>query len=280
MNTSSIDWLAFPGYQPATWSPWIGCSKISSGCRSCWAAREEDGRFRHLGRCALTIGYDPLHDPYFLNGPVYQGDKVLEEPLHAHKPRAIFVCPRSDLFHEKIPFSKVDAVMAIISLTPRHLYVICTKRARRMHEYMAQVTEGPDWTTELFEKHYTWPLPNLILMVTVESQAEADERIPHLLQCPAVCHAVSHEPALGPLNLSAWLTSCSGCPTRVAWLICGAENAKDARPMKSDWVREDRAQCAAAEVPFFYKQSRDGKKINHHPLLDGRAHRELPEVRK
>ena len=250
MGKSKIEWTQ------ETWSPFIGCTPVSPGCENCWARREEDGRFRHLRRChdpdrVFTDGgaspykdphgrfVDTMH-PYFALGPVYQGDKVLERPLHWRKGQTIFVCSRSDLFHEDISDEQIDRVFAVMALCPQHKFLVLTKRAERMAEYscdedahyriamviseylnsddlsattrrhMERVVNrlhgfAPDEEDYGTPTHVAWPLPNVGLGVTVCNQAEADAKIPLLLGCPAAMRFVSIEPCLGDISIDRWL---------------------------------------------------------------------------
>lgn len=242
-NQSQISWLHWPdGRRAETWSPFIGCSPVGEGCRNCWARREEDTRFRHLGRC----GKDWNGKSYSFNtGPMFQGDEALAKPLRWREPRTVFVCPRSDLFHEGVSDGQIRAVWEVMLDTPRHRYVVLTKRPGRMKD----VLRRPMAPT----------LPNVILGVSAWDQASADKMIPDLLATPAACRAVSLEPLLGPVDLWDYIHDLptDGIPARLDWVIVGGESAKprrNARPMHPDWVCEVRDDCEAAGVPWYLKQ--------------------------
>ena len=245
MSGTSIEYMNVGAKKGETWSSWIGCTRVSPGCDHCWAGREEDGRFRHLGRClrpgehiSRVMSYqerDYLAEnappawsgPYFFRGPVYQGDAVLQRPLRWRKPRQVFVGSRCDIFHDDIAFEKLDRLWAVMALRPQHTYQLLTKRPKRMLEYLDDpirrgflvfeaakefgrfpIEKGVEFDVERMPP---WPLRNVMLGVTVEDQQRADERIPLLLQCPAALRYVSYEPALGAVDLERWLFANDAC---------------------------------------------------------------------
>jgi protein gp37 len=148
-------------------------------------------------------------------------EKALEIPLHWRKPRSIFVCSMSDLFHEALPDEAIDRVFATIALCPQHTFMVLTKRPERMARWFKELTSermvDGIWAAPTARGYSGgWPLPNVWLGVSVENQAAADERIPHLLRTPAVVRFVSVEPMLGPEDLQEWLDplgqdSCNHC---------------------------------------------------------------------
>jgi len=282
MSESGIQWTE------RTWSPYIGCTPCSPGCDNCWAKREEDGRFRHLGRCCRSDESAPTAKPwpYFWRGPVYQGNDKLSEPRHRRKPTTYSVCPRSDLFHPDIGLEMIWRVLNVAWETPRHKFIFCTKRAKRALQVL----------TELEDAGSQRAMPdNSTLLVSISNQHEADIKIPLLLQCPAAMRGVSIEPILGPVDLMcirgkpwlgrhgeiyrSWMDSLtpykerkypkgttvlvSAKKERLDWVIVGCESGKNARPMELFRARRLRDQCAEAGVPFFMKQLRiDGKLVH------------------
>jgi len=167
----------------------------------------------------------------------------LEQPLHWRKPRRIFVCSMSDLFHPDVPREWQHRVHAIMAACPRHVFLTLTKRPTVLRDRM----------------HDGWDLANVWRGVTVCNQAEADAQVPALLQTPAALRFLSLEPLLGPVDLDGlWgYPGSATCDLLGRWsirlLIVGGETGPGARPMHPAWVRSLREQCAAAGVPFFLK---------------------------
>jgi protein gp37 len=243
-----------------TWNPVSGCSKVSAGCTHCWAERMAK---RLAGRC----GY-PARDPF----TVTLHPERLDEPLRWRKPRMVFVCSMGDLFHTEVPNEFIARVFAIMRNCPAHTFQVLTKRPERMQQWLSRCgnANGYGWITHdntLPERAFNgtgiivgdsdhWPLPNLWVGTSVEDQATADERIPHLLRCPAAVRFVSYEPALGPLDLR--YPTFNGADSiegleGLGWVIAGGETGPGARPAHPDWFRSVRDQCAVAHVPFFFK---------------------------
>jgi len=186
----------------------------------------------------------------------------LDKPLHWKDPRRIFVCSMSDLFHPKVPFDFIDKIFFQISFCPQHTFLILTKRPKIMLEYITQLYEG----LNIFHhgKKFQWPFRNIHLGVSISNQAEADEKIPILLQIPTAVRWLSIEPMLEGIDL--WKAeyptpdgigkqgALTGWPGGIDWVVVGGESGLGARPMHPDWVRNIRDQCVAAGVPFFFKQ--------------------------
>ncbi len=200
-----------------TWNPVSGCSKVSEGCRNCYA-EGIDKRF--------NADHKPWTAPNAAHNVRLHPER-LDKPLHWKKPRKIFVNSMSDLFHERVPDEFIDYVFAIMALTPKHTFQILTKRPGRMCEYVAGLGNSETASKRLSDAAYDigideeasvfianrtkgqlpnanpgWPLTNVWLGVSVEDQRAADERIPLLLQTPAAVRFLSCEPLLGPADLT------------------------------------------------------------------------------
>ena len=265
----------------ATWNPIRGCSRVSEGCRNCYAEKVAK-RFNGPG-----MPYDGLiARTGQWNGKITIADNLIDRPLRWKKPRRIFVNSMSDLFHENVPDSVIDKVFAVMALSKKHTFQILTKRPERMLAYCKTLgrhhsydrvsiaakeirkSKGFFWS---LDNNAGWHLPNVWLGVSVEDQATADERIPLLLQTPSAVRWISAEPLLGPIDLDAMSRTPGADPDEVTevddeygpplsgvggidWVVVGGESGPGARPMHLDWARSLRDQCQAADVPFFFKQ--------------------------
>jgi len=263
---SKIEWT------DATWNPVTGCTKISPGCKNCYAER-------------MALRLKAMGQPRYANGfAVATHADALTVPLRWKKPRRIFVNSMSDLFHEDVPLWFVVAVFAVMEATPRHIYQILTKRASRM----ARITLSPQFPAltrkygidRLISKGYMSRGPhwhsNVILGASIEDQQRADERMGPLCELgEADWHTmVSAEPLLGSVVLPERYLALG----KRAWCIAGGESGPKARPSHPGHFRSLRDQCQAAAVPYFLKQMDVGGKIVKLPLLDGRVWDEVPEV--
>lgn len=237
---SRIEWLHRPGTKPEVWNPVTGCTKVSEGCRNCYAERQAERfwptQYPAEGRAFADVWTHP--------------DR-LDAPLRWKSPRTVFVNSMSDLFHEAVPNAFIDRAFAVMALCPQHTFIVLTKRPERMREYSVRL----------------WP--NVWLGVSVEDQRTADQRIPLLLDTPAAVRVVSAEPLLGPVDLNRdtngyeWLRgllmTLGGAARHVwlpplDWLIVGGESGPQARPCDVAWVRSLVRQTKAAGVPVFVKQ--------------------------
>lgn len=251
----------------ATWNVVTGCAKVSQGCKNCYALRD----WPRLAANPKTVYFGREFTD------VRCHSERLEIPMRWTKPRRIFVNSMSDLFHPDVPDFFIDQVFAVMARARHHTFQVLTKRPDRMREYLntRDRTESilfascsvpccaMEWIRE-------WPLPNVWLGVSVEDQDAADERIPLLLQTPAAVRWISAEPLLGPINLSRYLSPRQTVNpdgyggdvgvgwttdfTTLDWVIAGGESGPKARPMHPVWARSLRDQCAAAGVPFHFKQ--------------------------
>ena len=213
-------------WSDATWNPIRGCSRVSEGCRHCYAERVA-GRFRREGQPyhGLVKAHETLSTGEIemrWTGEVRWVEEALTLPLRWRRPRCIFVNSMSDLFHEMVPDEWIARVFAVMLLAPRHYFQVLTKRPERMatllnkpafdahvesQAYALSRENAPDLLTyESIQKvGIKWPLPHAHLGVSVEDQPTADARIPLLLQTPAAVRIVSYEPALAPVEfLGSW----------------------------------------------------------------------------
>lgn len=283
-DKSAIEWT------DASWNPVVGCSIVSPGCTNCYAM----GEAARQVRCAAGTKRDTHYagTTKIVNGkPVWTGkvalapDHILTLPLRWKRGRKVFVNSMGDLFHENVPDEWIDKVFAVMALSPQHTFQVLTKRAERMQTYFtaphpatnvnawhARACEAidalyPERTASSVRGKVTLatgrPLPNVWLGVSTERQQEADERIPLLLQTPAAVRFISAEPLLGPVDIDCpsidWMeypegNGIVGDKLKIDWVIIGGESGPGARPMHPDWVRSLRDQCAAANVPLFFKQ--------------------------
>lgn len=254
-----------------TWNPVVGCSKVTEGCRYCYAMKQA-----HRNAAMAQQQYIGLTEKRASGvewtGLVRTVPSMLEKPLGWKKPRMIFVNSMSDLFHPDVPFDFIDQVFAVMALCKRHTFQILTKRPQRMLEYMRSVEErGDSWRSVIYNPSpvnvtgLELPLANVWLGVSVENQLTADARIPILLQTPAAVRWLSMEPLLGDVDIEAFLVDFpedgDGAPYLggIDWVVVGGESGHHDRPMDPIWARSLRDQCAAAGVPFLFKQWGDGK---------------------
>ncbi len=312
---SNIEWT------DATWNPVVGCSRVSAGCDHCYAVgmtRRLEGmaKMPGLGRKQNYVGLTVRQKPsaiergvgvngWHFNGAVRCVDEALDVPFGWKSPRRVFVNSMSDLFHPKVPFEFIDRVFAVMAMCPRHTFQVLTKRPERMADYFARpwaVTSEsasviyyekfardhgpPPWPSGLS----MWPVPNVWLGTSCEDQAAADERIPHLLRCPAAVRFLSCEPLIGPVDLSAFFSPgfCGGSDREyvynagIGWVIIGGESGTDARPCSINWINSIESQCLLAGVPLFVKQLGSNPVVTSGPssrdLLGERTHCERFKV--
>ncbi len=231
---SQIEWT------DATWNPSVGCTKISAGCKNCYAATlharlTEMGQVKYAGPFTRVRPW-PDH---------------LELPLHWRTPRMVFVNSMSDLFHESLPFEHVDSVFDVMRRASQHTFQVLTKRAA----YLRRMSSRLEWPS------------NVWMGVSVEDRA-ACTRIKDLVQVPAAVRFLSVEPLL---------ESIPELPLEgIHWVIVGGESGKGFRPMRPEWAQSIRDQCVAAGIPLFFKQWGGIRPKAGGNLLDRRVWRQFP----
>ena len=232
-DKSHIEWTE------ATWNPVTGCSKVSAGCKNCYAERlalrlQAMGNGRYRNGFKLTLHQD-----------------LVQLPKRWRESRVIFVNSMSDLFHEQVPLDFIQRVFATMRECPQHTFQILTKRSARLR----QLADELDWPT------------NVWMGVSVED-ARVLHRITDLQQTPAAVRFLSCEPLIGPLD---------NLPLEgIHWVIVGGESGPGARPMKIEWIRTIFRQCRKARVPFFFKQWGGVRKDLTGRELNGRTYDEMP----
>ena len=236
MSTQSgIEWTE------STWNPLTGCTKVSPGCKHCYAER-------------MAKRLEAMGSPNYQNGfQLTLHEHVLSLPLRWSKPQTIFVNSMSDLFHKDVPLEFIQKVFTTMREASWHTFQVLTKRADRLAELDSEI----DWP------HNVW------MGVSVETAAYTF-RIDHLRKTGAHIKFLSLEPLLGPLedlNLQG-----------INWVIVGGESGPGARPMKGEWVLSLRDQCDRAGVPFFFKQWGGVQKHRFGRLLDGQTYDQLPHL--
>jgi protein gp37 len=232
-QASTIEWTE------ATWNPVTGCTKISPGCKFCYAERmahrlQAMGQLRYRNAFQLTLQPD-----------------AIDTPLKWKKPRVIFVNSMSDLFHKDVPVEYIKRCFDVMQEASQHTFQVLTKRPERV------AALGPQL-----------PWPKNVWMGTSVENEEYVWRVDSLRRVPAKIRFLSIEPLLGPIpRLSL---------RRIHWVIVGGESGPGARPMNPEWVRGLRDQCHAAEVPFFIKQWGGVNKKRTGRVLDGRTWDQMP----
>lgn len=230
---SPIEWT------DATWNPVTGCTKVSPGCKFCYAERMAK-RLAAMEQTRYRNGFQTTLQ-----------EDLVDLPLGWRKPRRIFVNSMSDLFHEKVPADFIERVFAVMERAHWHVFQVLTKRADRLLE---------------LAPHLPWP-SNVWVGVSVESEA-FQWRVERLAQVPAAVKFLSVEPLLGPIP---------HLPVRgIDWVIVGGESGPGARPMEANWVRTIRDRCSAEGVPFFFKQWGGVRKAKTGRTLDDRTWDQMP----
>lgn len=279
-DQTTIEWT------DATWNPVSGCTKVSDGCTHCYIARTPPFRMAHR-RFQHPDPVDGTPDEIGATTGVRVHPERLTQPLVWRKPRRIFVCSLADLFHADVPDLHIARTFATMHLAGQHTFQVLTKRPARMrslltsHDFILAVEAAARTQAQpgtMPAGPLPWPLPNVWVGVSAETQQWADVRVRVLQAVPAAVRWVSAEPLLGPLNLAA-----AGAFPGVDWVVAGGESGPGARPMHPEWARDLRDHCAAAGVAFLFKQwgehdgslRRVGKKAAGREL-DGLTHDEYP----
>jgi len=232
---SKIEWTE------STWNPVTGCTKISSGCRNCYAERfalrlQASGSRKYANGFRVTLHPD-----------------VLKVPLGWKQPHTIFVNSMSDLFHKDVSLDFIHEVFDVMCHGFQHRFQVLTKRSYRLLQ---------------LSQRLRWPR-NVWMGVTVEN-AECTFRIDQLRETPAAIKFVSFEPLLSPIRNIDF--------EGIDWVIVGGESGPGARPMLAEWATDIRDQCLAAGVPFFFKQWGGTNKKKNGRMLDGQTWSEIPHI--
>ncbi len=235
-RASTIEWTEF------TWNPVTGCTKVSEGCRHCYAER--------MAKRLHAMGSERYRDEFRLT----LHPDLVDLPQRLRRPRVIFVNSMSDLFHEQVPFEFIRAVFDTMAACPQHTFQVLTKRSARLRELADRLR---------------WP-SNVWMGVSIE-----DDRVLHrvadLQEVGAAVRFLSCEPLIGPLEALPL--------TGIDWVIVGGESGPGARPMHRSWVDAIRRQCRTARVAFFFKQWGGVRKHKTGRELNGRTYDEMPDLR-
>ncbi len=279
MTKSKIPWTE------QTWNPVIGCTKVSDGCKFCYAEKRAVRLANILHPSTSNYKFGGILTDFVSDKKAGWSGKVkcikaaLDIPLKRKKPTMYFVCSMGDLFHKNVPFDFIDRIASVIDKCPQHTFQILTKRPEIALKYSK-------YSYKRLKKFKPRIRPNVWLGTSCENQKTADERIPYLLQTPSAVRFLSLEPLLGKINFHATnvhLQSEHNCDTDIDQVIIGCESKGGwaGRPCKLEWVRDIVSQCKATGIPVFVKQLNIGgkliKKVEEFPK-DLRL-RQMPESR-
>jgi len=233
MNKTTIEWTEI------TWNPTTGCTKITEGCKNCYAEKMAN-RLKAMGTPKYQHGFDlTLHRDTLL------------EPYSWKKPKVVFVNSMSDLFHEDVPFEFIQEVFAVMNNNPKHIFQVLTKRADILEQYSPIL----NWTE------------NIWMGVTVESNRQY-KRVDYLRKSGAFIKFISCEPLLSSIkDISLF---------EIDWVIVGGESGPNARPIKKEWVIEMKDICQSQNIPFFFKQWGGTNKKKAGSMLDGTCYKSVP----
>jgi|APTNR8051073442_1049403.scaffolds.fasta_scaffold00075_57 protein gp37 len=288
--STAIEWTHPPGYKGETLNPIVAynletgkrgwhCEHAGQGCKACYAEKMNQGSWMGWG---TGLKYSV---PNRAKVRIELLEETLVKPLHWRSPRCIFWCSMTDIFGEWVPDAWLDRMFAVMALTPQHIHIVLTKRVERMAAYQNDkehivqlstiIPEGylskrfEDIETLQFAARGGTFLPNVWMGMSASRQDELDAMLPKFLQVPAAVRFLSLEPLVGPVKIGAALSMSTwgdalrggyllkGEGSAIHQVIVGGESGKPEdrpRPMHPDWVRSLRDECAAAGVPFFFKQ--------------------------
>ena len=239
--SSNIEWT------DATWNPATGCSKVSPGCKNCYAE-------------TMSVRLQAMKQKKYVNGFKYtEHPDELEKPIHWKKPRMIFVNSMSDLFHEDATYSFIDFVFEIMMATPRHTYQVLTKRPKRMKEYVLNYCR----------KNNLEEIPNHIWLGTSIENEDVMYRLDELKNVKCKIKFVSFEPLLGMVYPDL---------EGINWAIVGGESGAHARRIEKQWVERIQRLCAMHDTAFFFKQWGGRFPKQKGSLLDGKKYQEFPKI--
>ena len=238
---SKIEWT------DTTWNPVRGCTKVSAGCKHCYAETLSE-RFRGVPGHPFEFGFDLQLAPH-----------KLAEPFKWTKPQMVFVNSMSDLFHEDIPDAYIQQVVDVMAAANWHIYQVLTKRANRMRQLL------------LTKLSFAAKMNHIWWGTSVENKKSGFPRIQQLRDSNADMKFLSIEPLLedlGKIDLRA-----------IQWVIVGGESGLGARPMEVSWVTSIRDQCKLQNVPFFFKQWGGVRKSKNGRELEGKIYQEFPQFK-
>jgi protein gp37 len=233
MSKTTIEWTE------TTWNPTTGCTKVSSGCKNCYAEKMSK-RLKAMGVKKYVNGFDLICHP-----------NTLSDPYKWRKPRKVFVNSMSDLFHKDVPLDYIKQVFKVMNDNPKHVFQVLTKRSERL----AEVADMLCWTD------------NIWMGVSVEDSLQK-HRIDDLRQVNAKIRFLSCEPLIGDLGKMDL--------TGIHWVIVGGESGSNSRPIDKEWVESIHQQCIENIVPFFFKQWGGWNKKKNGRLLNGETYSEMP----
>lgn len=284
MTPTRIEWT------DESWNCVAGCTKVSPGCENCYALAMSwriMNTPKHPARYNDVCGVGPSGIQW--TGKVNLDLDALDRPLHWRKPRRVFVCSMSDLFHPNVSNWFILNSLFRMLQSKHHTFQVLTKRSARMQMFFTNYLNlhrrliGVDWVID-------WPFPNVWLGASIENQEWADKRTPDLLRTPAAIRFVSVEPMLEAIDFEKYLMSCEGCGNQgstayvrwenelcqracpkagegpsLDWLIIGCESGPGRRPMELEWAIDLVGQCKTAHVPVFVKQIPINGKVSRDP---------------